>query len=90
MSHKFVKFPNMWRVRLEETNASGSTFIVALYLLDKACWSRQVRLGNGVLQKRGVSPRGKWRALKQLSEAGLIAMETRHGRPLLVTVRWTS
>lgn len=86
---RFVKFPEMWRARLAETGASGSTFVVALYLLDKASWGKQVPLGNGALKKWSVSPRGKWRALKQLRDAGLVSVEARRGRPPLVTVRWT-
>ena len=36
MSRKFVKFPKMWEVCLAERGADGSTYRVALYLLDRA------------------------------------------------------
>jgi hypothetical protein len=40
------------------------------------------------LQSHGVSRASKWRVLKLFSEAGLIAVERRRGRPPLVKVRW--
>jgi hypothetical protein len=90
VSYKFVKFPKMWQVCLEEKRADGSTYRVALYLLDKASFSELVPLGNRVLKKHGVSRASKWRALGHLRSAGLIAVEERRGRPPLVKVRWTS
>jgi hypothetical protein len=88
MIGKFVKFPKMWQVCLAEKRADGSTYRVALYLLDRASFSEQVPLGNAALKKQGVSQRSKWRALEQLRQAGLIAVEARRGRPPLVKVRW--
>jgi hypothetical protein len=87
--HKFVKFPRMWQVCLAENRADGSTYRVALYLLDKASFSNVVPLGNRVLEKHGVSRASKWRALEHLRSAGLIALEERRGRPPLVKIRWT-
>ena len=89
MSQKFVMVPKMWQTCLAEMNADGSTYRVALYLLDKACWSQQVPLGNRVLETHGVSRRTKWRALGRLRQAGLIAVEHRPRRNPVVTVRWT-
>jgi biotin operon repressor len=86
---KFVKVPKMWQVRLAEIQATGTTYRVALYLLDKATFSKQVPLGNHVLEKQGVSRAAKWRALERLRQSGLIAVEARRGRPPLVKVRWT-
>jgi hypothetical protein len=57
--YKFVKFPKMWQVCLEEKRADGSAYRVALYLLDNV-----VPLGNRVLEKHGVSRASKWRALE--------------------------
>jgi hypothetical protein len=73
MSRKFVKFPKLWQTCLAERRADGSTYRVALYLLDK----------------QGVSRARKWRALDLLRRAGLIAVEGRKGRVPRVTVRWT-
>jgi hypothetical protein len=89
MSRKFTKVPKMWQVCLEDIKADGSTYRVALYLLDRASWGEHVPLGNRVLEKHGITRRTKWRALERLRQAGLIAVEARVGRPPLVKVRWT-
>ena len=87
-SVKFTKVPQMWRTRLAETRASGCAYRVALYLLDKACWSRQVTLSTATMRKLGVSRNGKRGALRQLRRAGLIAVEERPRKSPLVTVRF--
>ena len=46
MSRKFVKFPRMWQACLAERRMDGSTYRVALYLLDRASFSDHVPLGN--------------------------------------------
>jgi hypothetical protein len=46
VNHKFVKFPKTWQACLAEQRADGSTYRVALYLLDKASFSENVPLGN--------------------------------------------
>jgi hypothetical protein len=89
MNRKFVKVPKMWQVRLGEIQANGSTYRVALYLLDRATWGEQVPLGNRVLEKHGVNRRAKWRALETLRQAGLVAVEHRPRRNPIVRVRWT-
>jgi hypothetical protein len=89
MSTKFVKFPKSWQVCLAELHADGSVYRVALYLLDRASFSEYVRLGNRVLEKQGVSRASKWRALRKLRHAGLIAVDDHKGRVPRVRVRWT-
>jgi hypothetical protein len=79
----------MWRTRLAEIRAGGCAYRVALYLLDKACWSRQVTVSTATMQKLGVSRNGKRRALHQLRQAGLIAVEERPSKSPIVTVRFT-
>jgi hypothetical protein len=88
VSGKFIKVPKMWEVCLAEHGAEASTYRVALYLLDRANFAEQVPLSTAALKRRGVSRASKWRALKQLRQAGLIAVEHRRGRPPLVKVRW--
>jgi hypothetical protein len=90
MGYKFVKFPKMWQVCLAEQRADASTCRLALYLLDRTAFSEQVPLGNAALKRHGVSQRSKWRALEKLRRVGLIAVETRRGRPPLVKVRFKS
>ena len=89
MSRKFVKFPKLWQTCLAERRADGSTYRVALYLLDRASFSEHVPLGNRALEKQGVSRASKWRALDLLRRAGLIAVEGHKGRVPRVRVRWT-
>jgi hypothetical protein len=86
---KFTKVPKLWRTRMAETRASGCAYRVALYLLDRACWSRQVTLSTATMRKLGVSRNGKRRALQQLRRSGLIAVEERPSKSPIVTVRFT-
>jgi hypothetical protein len=88
MGNKFIKFPELWRVCLAEKRADGSTYRVALYLLNQARFSTHVRLGNKALERQGVSRASKWRALKLLRRAGLIAVEGTKGKVPIVKVRW--
>jgi hypothetical protein len=88
VTRKFVKFPRMWQVQLAQVRADGCAYRVALYLLDKASWGRQVTLGNSTMRKLGVSRNGKRNALSQLREAGLIAVEERPRKSPIITVRF--
>ena len=72
MSRKFIKVPKMWEMCLAERGADGSTYRAALYLLDRANFAEHVPLSTAALRKRGVSQRSKWRALKQIAQAGLV------------------
>jgi len=85
---KFVKFPRMWQVRLAETRAEGSTYRVALYLLDQASFSRKVTLSTARMRKIGVSRNGKRGALQKLRRAGLIEVEERQRKSPIVAVRF--
>jgi hypothetical protein len=89
---KFVKFPEMWRVQLAEIRASGNTYRVALYLLERARWmspgNRRVTLSTTTLRRLGVNRDGKRTALQQLRKAGLGAVEERPKRSPIVTVRF--
>jgi hypothetical protein len=86
---RYIKVPVMWQEVLAGIRADGTTYRVALYLLGKAAWSENIPLGNRVLEKLGVSRRGKWRALERLRQVGLVAVERRRGRPPMVRVRFT-
>jgi DNA-binding transcriptional ArsR family regulator len=80
--------PDMWYVRLAEIHADGCAYRVALYLLREARWSQFVTLSTSALRKLGVSRNGKRSALRQLREAGLIAVEERSRKNPVVKVRW--
>jgi hypothetical protein len=86
---KFTKFPRLWRVRMAEARATGCAYRVAFYLLDRACWSRQVTLSTATMRKLGVSRNGKRSALQQLRRSGLIAVEEHPNKSPIVTVRFT-
>jgi hypothetical protein len=89
MSTKFVKFPKLWKVCLADKRADGSTYRLALYLLNQAAFSPHVRLGTKALEKEGVSRASKWRALEALRQAGLVAVvEGGKGKAPIVKVRW--
>jgi hypothetical protein len=85
---KFTKFPKMWREQLMRVRANGCTYRVALYLLDRASFTNQLVLSTSALRKLGVSRNSKRRALQQLRQAGLIAVEERPDKNPIVTVRW--
>lgn len=85
---KFVKFPAMWEACVAKRGTLVSTYRVALYLLDQARFAQHVPLSTAALKKRGVSRASKWRALGQLSRAGLVGVERHKGRLPVVKVRW--
>ena len=85
---KFVKFPRMWQECLAEMRANACTYRVALYLLDRASFTRRVVLSTVAMEKRGVSRTGKRRALQQLRQKGLIAVEKHPNKSPVVTVRF--
>jgi hypothetical protein len=85
---KFTKFPKMWREQLMRVRATGCTYRVALYLLDRTNFSKQVILSTTAMRRLGVSRNGKRGALNQLRRAGLIAVEERADKNPIVTVRW--
>jgi hypothetical protein len=89
MRRGFIKVPKLWAEYLVKADADAATYRVALYLLDQATWSTDVSLGSRVLAKAGVSRWSKWRALQKLRQVGLVAVESRRGRPPLVKVRFT-
>ena len=86
--NKFTKFPKIWVEALARIRAEGSTYRVALYLLDQAGFGREVPLSTARLRKLGVSRNGKRGALKQLRGVGLIAVEERSRKSPIVTVRF--
>jgi hypothetical protein len=85
---KFTKFPKMWGQQLAEIHANGCTYRVALYLLDRASFSKRVILSTSAMRRLGVSRNGKRGAIDQLRRAGLIAVEERTDKNPIVTVQW--
>jgi hypothetical protein len=84
---RFVKFPLVWFDRLGEINASGSTYRVAIHILQRA-WQRRsstIKLPN----VNRVSRNGRRAALQQLERAGLITVDRQPKRSPVVTVLLT-
>jgi hypothetical protein len=75
--YSWTKFPNMWRKQLRAVKARGTTYEVALVILNKARWAEWVSLPNGAL---GIDRHTKYDALKQLRTAGLIIVEEQNGK----------
>jgi hypothetical protein len=83
---RFVQIPLAWVDRLQ-TSGRGSTYQVAIRLLLEH-WrnhGQPVKLANVTLAKAGVLRASKWRALRELEQLGLIAIERRPGKAPLVS-----
>jgi hypothetical protein len=88
---KFIKFPLEWAFQLARAKADGSTYRVALYLLQETWRSgcNRVKLANGTLKAQGVSRWAKYRALDELGRLGLVSTEREDRRSPLVTVKFS-
>jgi hypothetical protein len=87
---KFTILPDAWRDRLEELDADGTTYRVAIHLLREA-WrsgSDRVKLANVALEGQHVSRWSKYRALNLLREAGLISVKQEPRKSPVVKVRF--
>jgi hypothetical protein len=81
---QFIMVPFFWLERLK--GAPGQTYRLALILL-YLNWKVKgdpVKLANGMLEIDGVSRQSKWRALADLEERGLIAVERRAGKSPMI------
>jgi hypothetical protein len=76
----FVMVPNIWREQLRKVKARGTTYEVAMMILDMARWSEWLTLPNAGLAARGIDRHAKYDALKQLRDVGLIIVEERGRR----------
>jgi hypothetical protein len=81
---QFIMVPLAWVERLN--GATGQTYRVALILLYMNWKGRgaPIKLTNGMLRIDGVSRQSKWRALGDLEQRGLIAVERRPSRSPLI------
>jgi hypothetical protein len=59
---------------------------VALWHASDRDHSRVVLLGNAAAQRFGLDRNAKYRALAWLEQAGLVAVERKLGRPLIITL----
>jgi hypothetical protein len=83
----FVKVPLEWMERLNSAR-SAATWAVALHLLHQSFKDRRhdIRLANGALALKGVTPKQKWRALEELGKLGLVSIENRPRKSPIVTL----
>ena len=84
---QFVKVPWVWIDRLAKARHI-STYRVALRVLHLH-WKRsgqQFALSNGMLEMDGVNRWGKWDALHELEQLGLIRVERRPRKSPVITV----
>jgi hypothetical protein len=85
----FVKVPWVWVKQLAKARWAATT-TVARFILHKnfETHGKPFILANGVLeQEMGVSRGQKWRALAELEQFGLIAIERRRRKSPVITVR---
>ncbi len=83
---QFVMVPWTWVERL--TGAPAQSYRLALILLHLH-WKGKggpIKLANGMLKIDRVSPRSKWRALRDLEKRNLIEVECRANRSPVVRV----
>jgi hypothetical protein len=86
----FIKCPLAWLARVRPLVHSADRLLV-LQVLYSACLmerSRTVPLSNRALGILGISRWTKYRALAELAEAGVLTVEARNGRSVLVTLHW--
>jgi hypothetical protein len=73
----FTQFPKVWRQQLRTVKARGTTYEVAMVILDKTRWAEWVTLPNAGLARHGINRHAKYDALRQLQEAKLIMVKER-------------
>jgi hypothetical protein len=84
---RFIIVPRIWDERLLKARYIV-TYRVAHYVLYRSWETRgeAFTLSNGAMAIRGISPRQKWRALRELEVLGLITIERRKRKTPRITV----
>jgi hypothetical protein len=85
----FTRFPKLWRQQLRKVNARGTTYEVAMVILDKARFAEWVKLSNVALAKSGINRHAKHDAIKELEEAELILVDRRNCRSPRIKALYT-
>ena len=86
--NRYVKFPEMWRITLNARPATAADWKLAFELLNRAKFSRIVRLTNHTTAKLGLTTRTRQRSLSRLGAWGLVSVKNRPNASPLVTVKW--
>ena len=85
----FVKIPWSWGNALAANDVGGKAWAVACHILYET-WrakGQPIKVPNGMLERSGVSPDAKVRALRKLEQLGLISVEWRGRKSPIVTIR---
>jgi hypothetical protein len=87
----FTKVPGIWKERLTKVRYIA-TYRVALHILMRDFETRgeSFTLSNGALMVEGVASGTKWRALRELEQAGLITIERRARKSPRITALHTA
>jgi len=86
--NRYVKFPEMWWRILKARPTTDADWRIAIALLEKAKFSRVVRLTSHECAKIGISTRTRLRSLNRLGAWGLIPVRSRQKASPLITVRY--
>jgi hypothetical protein len=84
---QFVKVPLWWATEAAKATKTPKA-LVWIHLLHAAWKAKSLTfpLPNGKLKKAGATRFVKHRVLRELEAAGLITVERRHGKTVIVTV----
>jgi hypothetical protein len=89
-SKDYGVYPLAWLARVLPVVLTPTHLAIALLLYGKClrCRSQTVALSTGELKPLGISRYAKYRALTWLRDAGVVAIESRTGRSMRVTLLW--
>jgi hypothetical protein len=83
----FVKVPLWWAAAAVKATKTPKALVwIRLLHLSWKAKSLTFPLPNGKLESDGVSRFAKYRALRELEAAGLIVVERRHGKTMVVSI----
>jgi hypothetical protein len=86
--NRYVKFPEMWWRVLKARPTTEADWRIAIALLEKAKFSRVVRLTSHACTKLGISRHTRLRSLNRLGSWGLIHVQSRQKASPLITVKY--
>jgi len=86
--HRFIKLPKIWIETLNKIpNASAATYRAALYLVEHG-WQTPGHMVKFANRSWPMCREAKYKAIEDLRQAGLIAVEARGRKSPLITVRF--
>ena len=85
----FIRMPWDWANALASNDVGGKVWAVACHILYET-WrakGRPIKVPNGMLERAGVSPDAKVKALRKLEQLGLVSVEWRPRKSPVVKIR---